>query len=461
MPLQGQQPCSTNYGGEGIRLSNFDGANETRTEHEAEPDAYFAGPVTNLRTENERRSGLLLNIFQRLLATMSRSPLLAKATSTGNSASYGSLPQEPYRDDETANLSGETSSSSDLHHDISNIDVPEHRSLRHRKENDSARNPLHNASESEGSQSTRRTGHVDAGDDHLSTAEFPLDERPHDDADPVDNSPYPQVRASVTATDNLDASINTPRMWILSMLCALIGSASNLFFSLRFPSVAITPIIALVVVHPLGRAWDRLLKSSDDPAVSYDYGDRAGPVSPQHDGKQSPWRTQLRLWLAQGKWNEKEHACVYISSNVSFGFAFATDIIVEQSKFYKQDVSVVYQILLTISTQILGYSFAGLTRRYLVRPPSMIWPGILMSTAMFTTMHSSENKVANGWRITRWRFFVIVWFSAFAWYFLPGFLMPALSYFNVITWFAPKSAVVASLVSFPTSTRRILLLTSV
>lgn len=122
-------------------------------------------------------------------------------------------------------------------------------------------------------------------------------------------------------------------------------------------------------------------------------------------------------------------------------------VIVEQTKFYHQDLSIVYQLLLTISTQILGYSFAGITRRYLVRPPSMIWPGTLMSTAMFATMHKSENKVANGWRISRWKFFLLVWSGAFAWYFLPGLLMPALSYFNFLTWFAPKNVVVANLVS--------------
>lgn len=65
-----------------------------------------------------------------------------------------------------------------------------------------------------------------------------------------------------------------------------------------------------------------------------------------------------------------------------------------------------YQILLTLSTQILGYTFAGLTRQWLVYPGSMIWPGTLMSTAMFTTLHGEENKVANGWRISRWKFFV-------------------------------------------------------
>lgn len=263
--------------------------------------------------------------------------------------------------------------------------------------------------------------------------------------DPPDNSPYAQVRASVAATDDICASINTPRMWILSLLCALIGSASSLFFSLRYPSVAITPIIALVVVHPLGRTWDRLLKQPEDPIENFEYGDRIRVAKISDELRGSSNLLRLRLWLAQGRWNSKEHACVYISSNVSFGFAFATDVIVEQSKFYHQNPTILYQLLLTISTQVLGYAFAGLTRRYLVRPSSMIWPGTLMSTAMFTTMHSSENKPAGGWMITRWRFFLLVWSGAFAWYFLPGLLVPALSYFSVITWFAPNNVVVANL----------------
>ena len=128
--------------------------------------------------------------------------------------------------------------------------------------------------------------------------------------DPPDNSPYPQVRASVAATDDISASINTPRMWILSLLCALLGSATNLFFSLRYPSVAITPIIALVIVHPLGRAWDRLLKRPDDPTETFEYGNRVRAAK-QYDPVLSCSRiSHLRLWLAQGQWNGKEHACV-------------------------------------------------------------------------------------------------------------------------------------------------------
>jgi hypothetical protein len=160
---------------------------------------------------------------------------------------------------------------------------------------------------------------------------------------PSDNSPYAQVRASVPATDDISLSINTPRMWILSIFFAILGSATNLFFSLRYPSISITPIIALLLVHPLGLLWDQILKRSDDPEETFTNGynvhngildDTSFAQASQPISMHSPpvsqfkdsWRRRLRLWLAQGRWNQKEHCCVYISSNVSFGFAFATDV---------------------------------------------------------------------------------------------------------------------------------------
>lgn len=127
----------------------------------------------------------------------------------------------------------------------------------------------------------------------------------------------------------------------------------------------------------------------------------------------------------------------------------------EQTQFYHQKLGILYQILLTISTQVLGYTLAGLTRQYLVRPSGMIWPGTLASAAMFSSIHRYENKPANGWRISRWRFFLWVFLGSVAFYFLPGLLMPALSYFSVVTWFAPKNTIVANLVSEHLETARL------
>lgn len=183
-------------------------------------------------------------------------------------------------------------------------------------------------------RSSSSSSHADGLDDDDDDASA-SDDSLHDaksNGQPSDNSPYSQVRASVAPTDDTSLSINTPRMWFLSMFFAILGSSTNLFFSLRYPSVSITPIIALLLVHPLGLAWDQIFKRSTDAEETFVNGSlqsRGRPTS-RHSIRamqSQPSRiTRLRLWLGKGRWNAKEHCCVYISSNVSFGFAFATDV---------------------------------------------------------------------------------------------------------------------------------------
>lgn len=64
-------------------------------------------------------------------------------------------------------------------------------------------------------------------------------------------------------------------------------------------------------------------------------------------------------------------------------------------------------------------------------------------------MHKTVNQKADGWSISRYKFFILVWGGSFLWYFIPGLLMPALSYFSIVTWFAPKNVVVSNLVCTP------------
>ncbi|KAI9640474.1 hypothetical protein NHQ30_011220 [Ciborinia camelliae] len=438
----------------------------------AESDA----PRHNLADDNTDS----INIFQRIHSLMSKTPLLLRSAPGFGTGSYGAAPvgaSIENSEEEEENLirrEKRKKSSSTLRNLKNSSSAATFKSTR------SNSGPSSSANVGTSSRTRRRTGSNTQNDgaegveltaspikihstdtESFSTDEVIFTEQDDDedededededaysidDEDPPDNSPYAQVRASVSAIDNTTLSINTPRMWALSMLFAILGSSTNLFFSLRYPSVSITPVIALLLVHPLGLMWDRFLKRRDDPDEQFVDGHRSPTrEGSERDGKHATGLRRLRLWLAQGKWNEKEHSCVYISSNVSFGFAFATDVIVEQTHFYNQKVGIIYQLLLILSTQILGYAFAGLTRRFLVRPGGMIWPGTLMSAAMFTTLHKEENTIANGWKITRWKFFFFVWFGSFMFYFLPGLLMPALSYFSVITWFAPKNVIVANL----------------
>jgi hypothetical protein len=69
-----------------------------------------------------------------------------------------------------------------------------------------------------------------------------------------DDSPYPEVRASVRNYDE-DQPCNTIRAWTLGMILTTIGSGINMLFSLRNPSIYITTLVIQLVVLP---SWDRL-----------------------------------------------------------------------------------------------------------------------------------------------------------------------------------------------------------
>jgi hypothetical protein len=66
-----------------------------------------------------------------------------------------------------------------------------------------------------------------------------------------------------------------------------------------------------------------------------------------------------------------------------------------------------------MSTQLIGFSMAGICNRFLVTPPSMIWPSILVLAAIFNTLHSKATMGSQGHGgISRQRFFANVYISS-------------------------------------------------
>lgn len=120
-----------------------------------------------------------------------------------------------------------------------------------------------------------------------------------------------------------------------------------------------------------------------------------------------------------------------------------------------------------MSTQLLGFSIGGILRRFLVQPPSMsahiyilwkhsltnvvssVWPTNLVSCALLNTLHS-QSYAGMGTRggISRERFFLYAWTAGVCWYFLPGYLFQALSYFSWVCWIAPNNIVVNQLFGY-------------
>ena len=62
-----------------------------------------------------------------------------------------------------------------------------------------------------------------------------------------------------------------------------------------------------------------------------------------------------------------------------------------------------------MSTQLIGFSIAGIYKRFVVTPPSMIWPVNLVTAVLFNTLHGQETlgtQASGG--ISRLRFFSYV-----------------------------------------------------
>ncbi|KAI9839138.1 MAG: hypothetical protein M1819_003131 [Sarea resinae] len=238
-----------------------------------------------------------------------------------------------------------------------------------------------------------------------------------------DHSPYPAVRAVVPEVDDPQMPVSTLRMWIIGIIFTMIGTGVNQFFSLRYPSVHIVSLVAELLAFPCGVFLAKVL-----PIWTISFG-------------------PLGQWCINPDrhFNIKEHAVITIMANVSYGYGSAdsTNIIQMSSKqFYGFPLRAGFSILIVMCAQLLGFGVAGLAAPYCVEPPSIIWPGVLSNCALLNTLHSRANAVANGWRITRLRFFMYVMAGAFVWYFFPGLIFTGLSYFTWLCWILPNHLVV-------------------
>lgn len=242
------------------------------------------------------------------------------------------------------------------------------------------------------------------------------------DVSDLPNSPYPEVRAAVLLDIDLNVKLNHWRMWTMTMVFVLIFAGVNQFFSLRYPLLTIGFIVAQIISFPIGKLLARL--PNYKPSFLPDF-----------------------FQLNPGPYLRQEHAILTIVVSLTSSTSYAMNILIAQTHFYGQKLLVGYMILLVFSTQLLGYGAAGLTRRWIVYPASMTWPQTLVTTSLFNTLHGQQgdflNKMnANGWTMSRYKFFTIASIFSFVFYWLPGYLFKALSYFDFICWIWPNHKVV-------------------
>ncbi|KAK9905183.1 hypothetical protein M0R45_000380 [Rubus argutus] len=247
-----------------------------------------------------------------------------------------------------------------------------------------------------------------------------------DDDDNV--SPVEQVRLTVTNDDDPTLPVWTFRMWFLGLLSCAILSFLNQFFSYRTEPLIVTQITVQVATLPIGHFMARVL-----PTTKF----RIPGLGSEH-----------LVILNPGPFNVKEHVLITIFANAGSAFgsglAYAVGIVNIIKKFYFRKISFIASWLLIITTQVLGYGWAGLLRKYVVEPAHMWWPNTLvqvhfsgMSLIIFRTLHEKEEKGDK--RISRAKFFLVALVCSFSWYAFPGYLFTTLTNISWVCWIFSKS----------------------
>ncbi|GAA5804072.1 hypothetical protein HPULCUR_009558 [Helicostylum pulchrum] len=246
--------------------------------------------------------------------------------------------------------------------------------------------------------------------------------------DPLEDSPIEEVRSAVPPTDDHTLPTATFRSWFWGIIFSAAISFSNQFFWFRANPLTIKVIVVQLLAFPAGRLTEKILPNYNIPLGRFSFN------------------------LNPGRFNVKEHVLITVMANAAATSFDAIDIIVVQKIYYNQDWGFGGGILLVLSTSLLGFGFAGILRRFLVRPSAMVWPINLVNATLFHTLHKETPKeildveaVTPGLSLSRNKFFLIAFAASFTWYFLPGYMMPVLTSISWICWIKKDSVLISQI----------------
>lgn len=187
-----------------------------------------------------------------------------------------------------------------------------------------------------------------------------------------EQSPVEEVRLTVSNKDDPTLPVWTFRMWFLGLLSCVLLSFLNTFFSYRTEPLIISMISVQVATLPIGRFMAAVLPKSKFRIPGF--GSREFSLNPR-------------------PFNMKEHVLISIFANAGAAFgggsAYAVGIVDIVRAFYQRKISFLASWILVITTQVLGYGWAGILRKYVVDPAHMWWPSSLVQVSLFRYVNSS------------------------------------------------------------------------
>ncbi|ATZ50510.1 hypothetical protein BCIN_06g00120 [Botrytis cinerea B05.10] len=218
--------------------------------------------------------------------------------------------------------------------------------------------------------------------------------------------PIPLVAKTVDLHNDPTEPILTFRFWFCSTFWVVIGCGISSFYYFKPYYMNLTSYAVQLLSWGMGTLMAAYLPKRVFNTFGYKWSLNPGP------------------------WNAKEHALVVVAYWGSCYTAYGLGPLSAMELYYGRKMNPGWGILFLITTQMIGYGFAGLFRDILVRPPNIYYPGVLPNVSLFNAMHKNPAVTKKSLK-----FFAIVACCAFCYEWFPSVIFPLLSSIPLVCYF--------------------------
>ncbi|EGG05733.1 putative oligopeptide transporter [Melampsora larici-populina 98AG31] len=132
-------------------------------------------------------------------------------------------------------------------------------------------------------------------------------------------------------------------------------------------------------------------------------------------------------WWNPGPFSIKETTFASIMSTSASVGAFAIEMLAAKDLYFDQVSSLGVSLLVLLSSQMIGYGWAGLLQPILVYPAQVVYPDVLPSVALFHSLHGEGQHTKDQLSFFKKAFFSMGFYEIFPTYIAPAF--QAISFF--------------------------------
>ncbi|KAJ3013616.1 hypothetical protein HKX48_005646 [Thoreauomyces humboldtii] len=244
----------------------------------------------------------------------------------------------------------------------------------------------------------------------------------HDESyDEEDDAIARAINSVAPQEDDPTLPVLTFRSVFLGTLWGIVLCVANSIFSFRTVTLLISVTIVILLAYPMGHAMAKILPRSSFNAFGQSWSLNPGPF------------------------NAKEHVVLgMIASAMGSQPPYGIDNVVAQRLAAGQAVSFGSAIPWVLCTQMIGFGFAGVLRRFVVWPREMPWPSNYSLMALYASFWGNDDAMAaegaSKYKMSRYTFFWIAVICCIGYEFLPQYIFNALQTVSLLCWFS-KDAV--------------------